>query len=135
MAPAVTTMVTTCQFDRRNSLTAMLRRVRRDPITPRNASQRNPTGRKLAPGSNRTLSPSSDFGDPHDDDDNEGEEEDDNGEEDNEPPVVRETDRVDYAGEPTRVDGAGLGDTDDAKKVGSDIGLGSATSPSSIMKR
>jgi hypothetical protein len=29
MAPAVTAIVTTCQFDRRNSLTAMLRRVRR----------------------------------------------------------------------------------------------------------
>jgi len=56
--------------------------------------------------------------DPHDDDDNEGEEEDDKGE-DNEPPVVREPDRVDYAGEPTN--GAGLGDTDDTKKVGSDI--------------
>src|SRR3954469_21291658 len=34
MAPAVTAIVTTCKFDRRNSPTAMLRRVRRDPITP-----------------------------------------------------------------------------------------------------
>src|SRR5712675_2038286 len=45
MAPAVTAIVTTCQFDRRNSLTVMLRRVRRGPITPWNALDGNPKAR------------------------------------------------------------------------------------------
>src|SRR5262249_53786717 len=47
MAPAVTAVVTTCQFDRRNSLTAMLGRVRRGPITPWNALDGNPKARMV----------------------------------------------------------------------------------------
>ena len=38
--PHLASAVTTCQFDRRNSLTAMPRRVRRDPITPWKALDR-----------------------------------------------------------------------------------------------
>jgi hypothetical protein len=48
IAPAVTAIVTQCQFDLRVSLTAMLRRVRRNPITPWNAVDGNSTIRPAA---------------------------------------------------------------------------------------